>query len=476
MNSIQSDPTPFRRLWILGFAGHRSLGDREAVRKSIRKAVTDFCQQVDGEVIGRSSAAAGADLLFLEACHEAGLSYTVVLPFPEDRFREDFESEEEWLRAKALIDASAQAEIAPGNEGAPEAYHLASREILDLADAMIFVWNGMPARGIGGTGETVMDARERLLPHQIIDATSGELGSFQTPKAFPWKDLSFSHLPKVSDLDAMLGMLDYRARQGAPKSRMLSAGSITLNQIATVVSASLIVTGHLVNEAPSIRFLFVLVAAILPWLGARTRIHKEWTRDRLHAELLRSSLASHPFAPTLRPFAAELFLSDSAFLRSVAWKLLERRASWDSERDRYVAERLDGQIRYLESKGRLAARSRARFGNLFAISSISALVLGAIASLNSMFWNIQGWVDSILLTFLPTILPAIAAWSLSMTGLFEYKRRAGLCLQMAERLKRKRLELLGARSQVIAANLVSSCEHLLLTELWEWGDTRGERR
>lgn len=465
-----------RRLWILGFAGHRTLTDPQAVGESIRQSIRDFRKQIDGELIGRASAAAGADLLFLEACRDAGLPYSVVLPFNEDRFREDFESETEWSRAKALIDGAACVEIAPGHEGAPEAYHLASREILDVADAMIFVWDGEPARGIGGTGESVADARDRGLPHRIIDATSGVAGPFVTNRPFPWSDSSFARIPGGKDLNEVFEALDRQARHGAPKSRYLAAGSITLNQLATLISAILVVCGFLVSEAPAVRFVIISFAAILPWIGARAGIQKTWQTDRLHAELLRSLLASHAFAPALRPFAAELFHTDTAFLRSAGWKLVAACRPWNDERNRYVAERLDGQIDYLESKGNLAARNLARLQGVYKIATFGAISLGATAIVNGLSWHVSGWINSVLLTFLPTILPAVAAWSLSMIALFEYKRRAGLYLQMSERLRKKRTELVGAKCRVTAANVISSCERLLLTELWEWSDTSGKRR
>ena len=101
--------------------------------------------------MARSSAGparpAGADLLFLEACRDLGLAYSVVLPFPEERFREDFESDAEWARAKSLIDAATSWKSRRVTKVAPEAYHLAAREMLDVSDAMLFVWDGKPARG-----------------------------------------------------------------------------------------------------------------------------------------------------------------------------------------------------------------------------------------------------------------------------------------------------------------------------------------
>ncbi|MEO8617684.1 MAG: hypothetical protein ABI600_21325 [Luteolibacter sp.] len=113
----------------------------------------------------------------------------------------------------------------------------------------------------------------------------------------------------------------------------------------------------------------------------------------------------------------------------------------------------------------------------FKFSSIGAVILGAIAVFqNFLHWPVPVSIDVVLLKFLPTILPATAAWCLSMMALFEYKRRAGLYLQLVERLKKKRTELASAKCRVTASNIICSCERLLLTELWEWSDTGGKRR
>ena len=136
-----------RRVWVIGFAGHRAIADAAATKAAILAGLRGFRENAEGVVVGRASAAAGADLLFLECCRDLGLAYSVVLPLPKDRFRLDFDDDAEWTRAEGLMAAASNTEVAPGNEVAPEAYHLAAREILDVADAMLFFWDGQPARG-----------------------------------------------------------------------------------------------------------------------------------------------------------------------------------------------------------------------------------------------------------------------------------------------------------------------------------------
>lgn len=475
-NESASSSQVLQRLWILGFAGHRRLVDPVATAQSIRMAVGNFKSQVDGEVIGRSSAASGADLLFLEACRDAGMAYSVILPFPEERFRQDFESDADWARAKSLIDAAECVEIAPGHEGAPEAYHLAAREILDVSDAMLFVWDGEPGRGLGGTQESVQDTRERGVPCQIIDSKTARLGAFETVRPFPWKDESFKDLPPAKDVEDLFRQLDQRAMTGAPKSRILAAGSITLNQIATVIYGVLVAFSLGLDAAPFVKFLIISLAAVLPWIATRQRIRERWLEDRIRAELLRSLVASFGFSSPLRPFAAELFLADAAFLRSAAWKLVGRNRSWTEDKNFYLEERLDGQIAYLKSKGGVAKRKLARYQKVFKLASLGAMIFGGAEVLKGRFHlEPPVWIDAIFLHCLPSVLPAVAAWCLSMIALFEYKRRSGLYLQMVDRLQLRRIELTSARSQVTAAAAIRKCERLLLTELWEWSDARGKR-
>lgn len=169
----------------LGFAGHRSLADPAGAKAVLLAEIRRLVAVLDGEVTGISSAAAGSDLLFLEACQELGLKTFVLLPFPLARFQEDFDDPNEWERARALIEAAWCSKIVPGNEEVPEAYHRVSRELLELADHMVFLWNGKPANGPGGTGETVEEAKALNIPSTIIDATTHEVRSHPEDRAIP---------------------------------------------------------------------------------------------------------------------------------------------------------------------------------------------------------------------------------------------------------------------------------------------------
>ncbi len=159
---------------VIGFAGHRNVPDRMALGEVIRRELGEMKDALGGRVIAISSAAAGADLVFLRACVDLRIPMVVVLPFPEERFSEDFEDPREWELAEKLLGVALSRHVTPGGKEAPEAYQAASRNLLEWADAFLFAWDGKPPRGVGGTGETVEDSRDAGIPTRVIDATSLE--------------------------------------------------------------------------------------------------------------------------------------------------------------------------------------------------------------------------------------------------------------------------------------------------------------
>ena len=322
----ETPPPPIRRLWFVAFAGHRQVPDPAAAKAAIGRELETIRATIDGELVGLASAAAGADLLFLEACGDAGLRTVVLMPFSRDRFEEDFEDPEEWRRACRLMDTAWWCEVAPGNEEAPAAYHVVARETLDIAERMLFLWNGEGARGLGGTGETVAEARARAIPSRIIDAATLEARWDTSPPAAK-ADPDFRDFPEAAEVSRLFELLDARASAGDPRSRWFAAGSMSLNHLATLLQAVLVVSAIAAEIGALVKFLLVLTASILPWIGGRLRWKERWIRDRVRAELLRSLLASHEPGSPLRPPALELFGREEAFLRTAAMHLIRHRTA-----------------------------------------------------------------------------------------------------------------------------------------------------
>ena len=461
-------------MWLVGFAGHRAVDDAARAKATIRRELDDMASMLNGELVGVCSAAAGADLLFLEACAEAGYKTIVLLSFPRERFAKDFEDAAEWQRACELMDAAHWCEVSPGNEEAPAAYHVVSREMLEIADRMIFLWDGLPPSGLGGTGETVIETKERGIPSRIIDALSFEVRWQSGEAPAGSADPAFADLPAAASVESLFEKLDARAVAQAPKSRWFAAGSMSVNHMATFVQASLMALNVVVHMGGLIKFVLALIAAQLPWMGARLKIQEGWVGDRVRAELLRSLLASHVPGSPLRPAALEMFEADQAFLRSAALQLVPQRQDWESARNQYLTDRMNCQIGYLKSKSEVAKARMKIFGRLFTVASYAAVIFAGIAVTVNAFhiettpvWKIWG------LSFLPAVLPGIAAWSLAMISVFEFKRRAGLYSQLVRELERLKPKLAAAQCASAAAATIHQIERLLLNELWEW---QGPRR
>lgn len=471
---MSSDSELFRRCRLVGFAGHRKVPDRAALKAVLRREMDDFVAGFNGEVIGVSSAAAGADLLFMEVCAEAGIKSVVILPFDRKRFQEDFDDPEEWRRACELMDAALWCEIAEGNEEPPAAYHVVARQVLEVSDRMLFVWDGAPARGLGGTAETVLEAAEWKVPSRIIDAATLE-ARWQGSEADTLEtDPVFKDLPAAASVVELFGKLDQRAMSRAPRFRWFAAGSMSVNHLATILQAMLIALILVGKELGAlIKFALALVAAVLPWLGARLRLQEAWVNDRLRAELLRSVIASHQPGSPLNPPAMDLFVNERTFLRSAALQMVGQRVSWDAARDAYLKERVDGQIGYFKSKGAVAKQRMKVFGKIFWVASIGTLLFtGAAVLMKAVEMPVSDGWSRWGMEFVPSVLPGIAAWCLAMISIFEFKRRANLYDQLVETLQSLRPKLAEAKCASAATTAIRQIERLLLNELWEWQGPR----
>lgn len=470
---MPASPARLRRLWFVGFAGHRAVANPPEAKAAIMRELELLRASVPGELAGVSSAAAGADLLFLDACAEAGMKTIVLLPFPKERFGQDFDDPAEWDHACRCIDAAWWSEVSPGGEQAPAAYHVVARESLEIADRMLFYWNGEGSRGLGGTAETVVEARECRIPSRVIDAATLQGSWLDAPPPSLSHDSGFDDLPLSTSIADLFEKLDARASSGAPRSRWFAAGSMSLNHLATVLQAVLVVFALAAQEAGAlVKLIIVSIAALLPWIGGRLRWQEQWVRDRVRAELLRSLLTCHEPGSPLRPPAIELFGREAPFLRTAAMHLVPLRKGWMKTRDQYLRERVDGQIGYLRAKGELAARRMAVFGRLFWIASWSAMLLGAFAVITA-FANVR--FDQHIeapLSFTTAVLPGMAAWCLAMISVFEFKRRASLYRQLVEELIRLRPKISSAGCASEVSRTMIQVERLLLNELWEWQGSR----
>ncbi|MER5810622.1 hypothetical protein ABT143_20925 [Streptomyces sp. NPDC002033] len=148
----------------IGVTGHRSIPAEalDHVRAGLR-AVLDGRQ---GPLEALSSLADGADQLFADIALECGADLTVVIPSGD--YEDTFEDPGALARYRRLRLRATQEVRMAFARSTDEAYYAAGTYIADCCDRLVAVWDGLPARGHGGTAEIVAYARALGKPVTVL--------------------------------------------------------------------------------------------------------------------------------------------------------------------------------------------------------------------------------------------------------------------------------------------------------------------
>lgn len=157
---------------LLGFAGQRGVGDSDHLREMMRREVIAMRDLIGRRMIAITSAAAGADGVFLKTCVELRVPVIVILPDSEARSANDNEDSEEWAMTQRLCSVALAKYVFPSSHLASDAYDLVTQQLLEWADAFLFVCNGEPQVGAACKEEAVKEARDLGIPSRIINVMS----------------------------------------------------------------------------------------------------------------------------------------------------------------------------------------------------------------------------------------------------------------------------------------------------------------
>lgn len=162
----------------IGVSGHRNLAPPTAalVDAALRATLADLVAAGaatgnpggpggPGDLVGVTCIADGADTLFADAVLDLGARIEVVVP--AERHRDGLPGDHHGDYDR-LLAAAARVHRLPFVDSTPEAHMAASERMLDLADHLVAVWDGHPARGYGGTADVVTAAHARNLPTTIL--------------------------------------------------------------------------------------------------------------------------------------------------------------------------------------------------------------------------------------------------------------------------------------------------------------------
>ncbi len=149
---------------LVGVTGHRDVA--EAHVDAARDLVTERLRQLGRDyphtpIVVLSPLAEGADRIVAEAALALELELIVPLPVSVDEYRKDFTTPGSLESFDALLAQAKTSFVVPtasGPIGDDERYAELGAFIASTSDLLIALWDGLPARGAGGTAD-VVDAR-----------------------------------------------------------------------------------------------------------------------------------------------------------------------------------------------------------------------------------------------------------------------------------------------------------------------------
>ncbi|AVZ73984.1 hypothetical protein SLUN_19245 [Streptomyces lunaelactis] len=148
----------------VGITGHRGLPVEveERVKRAIRETVSS-CPAAG--LVGISCIADGPDAWFAQAVLHHGGALEVVVP--AEKYRESLP---EWHHDvyDDLMRQATQVHETGMTESDSDAHMAGSEILVGLADELIAIWDGQPARGYGGTADVVSYAERTGVPVRVV--------------------------------------------------------------------------------------------------------------------------------------------------------------------------------------------------------------------------------------------------------------------------------------------------------------------
>jgi len=185
----------------VGVTGHRALANLAGLATGVDTALSEIFKSFPTKKLTViSSLAEGADRLVARiAVEQFGARLLVVLPLAQADYEQDFVSPDSKHEFRDLFDRASEVVQLSCDEARELAYEAAGREMLTRSDALIAVWDGELARGRGGTGAVVEDARRHGLPIAWVHAGNSDERTTQPTSAGAEQGLvTFENFPENS--------------------------------------------------------------------------------------------------------------------------------------------------------------------------------------------------------------------------------------------------------------------------------------
>ncbi|WP_405599692.1 hypothetical protein OG741_19795 [Streptomyces sp. NBC_01410] len=148
----------------VGITGHRGLPAE--VEERVKRAISEVVSGIPAaDLVGISCIADGPDAWFAQAVLRHGGALEVVVP--AEKYRDSLP---EWHHAvyDDLMHRAVQVHETGLTESDSNAHMVGSEILVGLADELVAVWDGEPARGYGGTADVVSYAERTGVPVRVV--------------------------------------------------------------------------------------------------------------------------------------------------------------------------------------------------------------------------------------------------------------------------------------------------------------------
>jgi hypothetical protein len=452
---------------VVGFTGHRTIPDASAMADRVSGVLGNLAA-AHSSLLAVSSLASGADTVFVREVARRGIPFMLVLPFPPERFRQDF-APGEWASVAGLLEQAAHVDVVRAAASDDEAYMEAGARVVDQADVVLAVWDGQPTAGLGGTGDVVTYARELGKPLVLLHPETGALVRERAAALPGGAPGALDGSPRLM-VQQHFQELDAVATRAAPSVRHLIQRIVVLHLLATVLGVTVLVLHieGLVGYAVALLEVAVLAVAFVLSTRGRQR-HGDWMRARIEAELCRSSLATWPMRERIERIprvAIQGFERPTRNLRLAQLLDPSPAPALEAARQEYLDGRVRDQIGYFTRRCQEALRSSRLLRRL----AMTGTVLAALLSAGRLVLSLLGREGPTLAVaeLLSLVLPLVSAALLSLVLTQEFSRRASRYQEMVDVLEAAERRIRAVRIWPGLTEAATETEEALLNEAVEW--------